>query len=258
MGLTELLQLQTAVPKLSFCRHYKYALCHTLTQQCSDWGGRGETCVLSAVGMAARELMEVVPGMRLEYDQGWGRRSQVSRWRRGQAAMQETTDPNHLIWVEVRELGGNICLYLPLLLMCSPSSCQATLHTDPSLFLSSIISSPMSHSTHSISPARGSPPDKFITSPPPPLQGCWLIRRFVTYCLPSLTAAWEADGEQKQATHRNGTLNPLVVRQRKLYSKFKIYGGFYLNSMLMSWHITGLSRHNFFSKKGNIFHWSNL
>lgn len=80
----------------------------------------------------------------------------------------------------------------------------------------------------------------------------------MTYCLPSLTAAWEADGEQKQATHSNGTLNPLVVRQRELYSKFKIYGGFYLNSMLMSWHITDLSGHNFFSKKGNIFHWSNL
>ena len=50
--------------------------------------------------MAARELMEVVLGMRLKYDQGWGRRSQVSRWIRGQTAMQETTDLNHLNWIK--------------------------------------------------------------------------------------------------------------------------------------------------------------
>lgn len=92
----------------------------------------GKLCMLSVIGMAAREPMEVVPGMRLELHQGWGRQSQVSRWFRGQKAMQETADPNQIILIEEREFGGNICLYLPLPLICTPSCCQATLHIDPS------------------------------------------------------------------------------------------------------------------------------
>lgn len=66
----------------------------------------------------------------IEYDQGWGRSSEVSRWVTGQTATQKTIDPNHLIWIEVRELVGNICLYLPLLLIFRPNSCQTTLHND--------------------------------------------------------------------------------------------------------------------------------
>lgn len=49
----------------------------------------------------------------------------------------------------------------------------------PVLFLSSITSSPIAHSTFSASPARGSPPDKFIITLPPPPQRCRLIRWFV-------------------------------------------------------------------------------
>ena len=100
MGLTELLQLQRAILKLSFCRHYEYTLCHTPTQQRSDWRGRGETLHIQCRRDGCQGADEVVLGMRLKYDQGWGRRSQVSRWIRGQTAMQETTDLNHLNWIK--------------------------------------------------------------------------------------------------------------------------------------------------------------
>lgn len=98
------------------------------------WSGEAEAkyCMLSAIRMAAREPVEVVPGMRLEYHQGWRRQSQVSTWLSVQKAVQVTSDPNQFIQIEGIELGSNIYLYLPLLLICTPSSCQATLHTDPS------------------------------------------------------------------------------------------------------------------------------
>lgn len=199
----------------------------------ADWAstaqtgeGVGNPCMLSATGMADRELMEVVLGMKLEYDQGSGR-SQVTKWIRGQTAMQWVIDPKHLIQVEMREFGCNICLYLPLLLIYCPSPCQDTVHTD----CSSIISSPKLHSSHCTSPARGSSPDKkfFIIIPfttTAVMLASWMICDLL-FAFPANCTG----GKQEQTTHSNWTLNPLVNVQRKLYSKFTVYGGFYLNSV---------------------------
>lgn len=214
-----------------------------------------KSCMLSTIGMAAREPVEVVPGMRLGYHQGWRRQSQISRWFRGQKAVQETLDPNQFIQVEGIVLGGNIYLYLPLLLICPHFCCQPTLHTDPIL----ISEHPVSLSSYISSPARRSLHYTFITSAVPALQECLLIRCFVIYCVPSRVAAWVVDGKQEHKTHSNGILSSLVTMQRILCLKLTVYSGLCLNSILLCWFIIDLSRYHFFSKeKGNVFHCSNL
>lgn len=225
VGLTELLQLHIAILKLS-CRQYEYVLCHMPTQQCSGWGGRGESLHTQCHGDGCQGAAGSTVGNEAGIWPGLGKEKSSLQMDKG----ADSNVGDHWLKPPYLDRSETVETVPPLAPNLQP------------FFLSSIISSPMSHST----PARGSPPDKFIISLPPPLQRCWLIRWFVTYCLPSLLAVWEADGEQEQTTHSNGTLNPLVITQRKLHSKFTAYGGFYLNSMLMSWHITNISRHNFF------------
>lgn len=79
------------------------------------------------------------------------------------------------------------------------------------------------------------------------------------FAFPDSYAVWEADGEQEQAARSDGTVKPLVIMQRKCYLKYTACGGFYLNTMFMSQHITDSGRHSFFSKeKRSIFHWNDL
>lgn len=107
---------------------HSFCFCSTMSVLCATWWPsrvqRGEAevklCMLSDMEMTAREPMEAEPRLRLEYHQGWGRQSWVSRWFRRQKAMQETMDPDQFIQIEGIELGGSICLYLPLFLVCIP------------------------------------------------------------------------------------------------------------------------------------------
>lgn len=133
-----------------------------------------------------------------------------------------------LIRIEKRELWGNICQYLPGLLLCSPPPARTLCTPTPSLCPPSSVLHPQGHTLLTAPPQQYPPPGTPTVPSPPPLQELLAHQRLRLQCLYSPLTAWEEDRErlQEQAAHSKGTLKPLVIAQRELYSRCGVHGEF--------------------------------